>query len=428
MTIDEGGNPEVRPSVPFAGGISLRHNHAMYLLFFCEYAPDTSTAQLCLLGSYKSLNLYEVFDKHVPLFKCKKRSFPSWYSKELRDLMKLKEKFHQRWKRNPTPEFYYLFANARQRIKRTISREFQDYITRAERSLKKDPKSFWSFINQKKGQSTLPNCVQFGDNTYSDPHDIVDVFALHLIYVLMLRYVRMQSVRLFHNLKIIVSLVKIRFPVFLLEIASIRIWKVAKVVPVFKSGDHSHEHISIYQHGFTSGRSTLTNLVCMSQYIADVLDNMGQLDVIYLDMSKALDKLKHRTLLEKLSNFGFSQRLLEFFASYLSSRRNFVHDNGFKSSCYIATSGVPQGSILGPLLFLIYINDLVDVIENSKSDMNKLQFWSKLNGIPLNRDKCVAMTFMLCAKKFVYDYNIDGTAVQRFTTVKDLGQSNSVEV
>ena len=103
----------------------------------------------------------------------------------------------------------------------------------------------------------------------------------------------------------------------------------------------------------------------MSQHIAETLDNKGQLDVIYTDLSKALDKVDHQILLNKLSMFGLSNCTLNLFISYLFFRTNFVYHKGYTSTFYVATSSIPQGSTLGPLLLILYINDVVSVIEHS---------------------------------------------------------------
>jgi len=123
-----------------------------------------------------------------------------------------------------------------------------------------------------------------------------------------------------------------------------------------------HKH----QYGFRRGRSTAQAVGLLNNFVLDAMDGQKVTGMLFLDISKAFDSINHKILLGKLEHIGLSARSLRWFKSYLADRRQCVCINGEMSETRTIDLGVPQGSILGPLLFNVYINSLSSAITKSE--------------------------------------------------------------
>lgn len=120
--------------------------------------------------------------------------------------------------------------------------------------------------------------------------------------------------------------------------------------------------LSTFQHGFRSGRSVTTNLLSLSIAAHDLFSRGNQLDVFYGDFEKVFDRVSHPILWQKLVTFGLGPSTIKWIAAFLQARDNFVKIGRFKSYSFTAGSGVGAGTSLGPLLFLLFINDITNRI------------------------------------------------------------------
>ena len=206
------------------------------------------------------------------------------------------------------------------------------------------------------------------------------------------------------------------------------------------------------QHGFRAGRSCLSQLLEQYDLILSMLDNNSNVDVVYLDFSKAFDKVDHKIVLNKINNLGIEGKVHSWLKSFLTGRKQSVMVNGIMSEFKEVKSGVPQGSVLGPLIFLILIGDIDEEIAYSvlnsfaddtriakeiknindtkflQSDLDKVYKWSSKNNMVLNDIKFESLKYGRdeSLKSTIYKTPND-LPIETKSNLKDLGVVMSID-
>ena len=196
-----------------------------------------------------------------------------------------------------------------------------------------------------------------------------------------------------------------------------------------------------------TSKSTTTNLLSYKDFITSALDNNCQVHSVYTDFNKAFDSVSHKYLIHKLkAQFGIDGIHLRWFQSYLRERYQRVVLNGIESNWILARSGVPQGSILGPSLFIMYVNDMPSCLQHSEcllfaddvkffkkikslcdcsvlqSDLENFRLWCEKWKLSLNFEKCCSMNFSLKRKfDICFQYHFSDYVLRTVDEIKDLG-------
>ena len=214
-------------------------------------------------------------------------------------------------------------------------------------------------------------------------------------------------------------------------------------------------HISCQLHnlqfGFLKGKSTTSQLLQVLHEIGESLDKRIQTDILYLDFAKAFDKVDHQLLIKKLRRVRVGRNLLAWFENYLTDRHQQVTVPGKTSQSIPVLSGVPQGSILGPLLFLVYVNDIPQITTSSsvalfaddtkcyrairttedvkhlQCDLDGINEWCQTWRMNLNQSKCGLLSVTRNRKQVLSSYHLTNddptntSIINKRTAQKDLG-------
>ena len=201
---------------------------------------------------------------------------------------------------------------------------------------------------------------------------------------------------------------------------------------------------STNQHGFVPFRDCMTNLLTCIELWTEMIENGEAVDVVYTDFSKAFDSVPHQRLLKRMESLGISGHTLDWVRAFLSNRYQRVKVEDQLSDWIPVISGIPQGSVLGPILFVIFINDMPEVVESLcqlfaddakifrsvdlrdnegnlklQADLDKLCEWSKKWQLPFNTDKCKVLH--IGSSNPCHHYTMNGKKLGKVVEEKDLG-------
>ena len=350
--------------------------------------------------------------------------------------------------------FNSYFSQIGSKLAKTVipgDKSFHEFLTR--------PNDNSMFLNPTDRQELIRIVLQLKTNKAPGYDDIGNVLIKHIIYSIM------DPLLFLLNFSLQSGQVPSKM-------------KLAKVTPIFKKGDklcvnnyrpislltslskilekiiysrtitflQKHDIISNSQFGFREKHNTTHALLSLINTVSVSIEKSYHTIGMFLDFSKAFDTINHDILLHKLAHYGIRGKALQWFQSYLSDRKQFVTIGGYNSSTVPITCGVPQGSLLGPLLFSIYVNDIQNssnvlsfilfaddsnlfysnsdpnkLVENLNAELINVTNWIKANKLSLNIQKTNYMIFSNSIAHLPDQVIFDNAVIKEVQTTKFLG-------
>lgn len=411
----------------------------------------------------------------------KKKSSKTWITHECIKVEKNKQKAFKKWKNCPTKEHWELYAKSRNLAVKTFKNAKISYNDKSNVPLQNSKTIFSAlkkFINPNSRLISTIKAESFNNffstvgarlarecgstdkvfrPSYNEKTFIFSSITTHEVSKA-LKLIKSSS-SCGHD-GISNKLLKMLLPVISEPLAQIfnecielnyfpEQLKIARIIPLYKEGNRKlvnnyrpisllpsidkvfekiiykrmisfidkYKLINEQQFGFQKNKSCIHAILSFTEEMRKQLDNKEGGTSVFVDLKKAFDTIDRKILLKKLQIYGFRGNFLLFLESYLKDRKQFVDYNNEYSSLKLVDIGVPQGSVLGPLLFLLYINDLPLVLKNGNAvlfaddttivssskgpkfqqDLNNVQEWLKANKLTLNCEKSVVMNFGRCA-------------------------------
>ena len=456
----------------------------------------------------------KAYEKHFPLKKLKRRPQlrKPWISQGLLKSIKQKNKLYKQYLSNPSSLKQEKYKTYKNKLNHSLRIAKRSYYDKKLNESKSNMRATWRLLNELLNSKKLrpkPNSVfKNDDQEISDPMEIANRFCYYFSNIGPNLAKRIQSATshknflsgdfsqsMFLDLATQEEIVDIvcRFPegksagydnipmstikrsississplTHIVNLSIIRgivpnELKIARVVPIFKSGDKAlfsnYRPISVLpcfskileriiynriinylndfnvlcdnQYGFRKNRSPSLALIDLCDRISSAFDRKEHAIGVFLDLSKAFDTVNHAILFDKLEHYGIRGLALEWVKSYFSERTQFVEFNKVRSSPQGISCGVPQGSILGPLFFILYVNDLnnasmldailfaddanlfishndpVYLMTTLNIELNKLSTWFAANRLSLNLSKTNFMVFKPRQKKQSFEFQV----------------------